>query len=474
MPQPDFNFENNRYSRASYATTCFNVIIWGVRSVKIRTVELRSAIDALVHICARGPLGKNQRHRRCDCLLLPRHALHLSNHYHVSIGNARRSLARNCTLHVDRTGSAKNQLMTRISAMSRQGSYSLITIVLSVFFDSAHAGCADNFLAPPGYFCMGSTTVACPVGSFCLGGVFPPTDCVPSFGCPITGLSSAPTCNWTVGTTAGGTLGAGSQDGIGTQATFTNTRALAYDGASTIYIADGGNNLVRALNLSSMQVTTVAGQRGGSGRADGACSAAQFNSPWGIAFVGGAVIVADSHNNNLRNISGFGGTGASCSVSTYAGSPVGNSGVAGSGVGTNALFHTINAVTVGPDGLMYVADTLNNQVRSVTFPGAVVSVVAGTGAQGYVEGNALSSAQLNYPYGLAVWGNRSQAVIVVAGERDAWELDLRFRTNHNRVFTLDWGNNAIRVVTVNGSCECTPGQEGRRGWAVVGGWGADG
>jgi DNA-binding beta-propeller fold protein YncE len=108
--------------------------------------------------------------------------------------------------------------------------------------------------------------------------------------------------------------GAGSSDGAGVNATFSSPSGLAvYHG--TLFIADAGNAIVRALDLSSMQVTTIAGMAGQPGFKNGNGLLAQFNRPTAIAVDGmGNLFVADG-TATIRQID------PQYNVTTYAGSP---------------------------------------------------------------------------------------------------------------------------------------------------------
>jgi sugar lactone lactonase YvrE len=129
-------------------------------------------------------------------------------------------------------------------------------------------------------------------------------------------------------------------------------------------------------------VTTIAG--------DG--SPLVLSDPFGVAVAGdGTIYVADAgESNRIRKLSPDG------SVTTLAG---GSEGFA-DGAGTAASFNTPSALALGPDGNLYVADTGNNRIRKIT-PDGKVSTVAGNGAAGYVDGPA-AQAQFNGPVGLAV------------------------------------------------------------------------
>lgn len=127
-----------------------------------------------------------------------------------------------------------------------------------------------------------------------------------------------------------------------------------------LLVADGGNHAIRAVAADGA-VSTLAGS-GGAGYADGLGMAASFNGPEGLACCGadGRVFVADALNNRIRAVLPNGDT------VTVAGS-----GVAGfsDGDGTTAELNTPRGVALGAGGVLYVADTGNNVLRTVS-PGA--------------------------------------------------------------------------------------------------------
>jgi serine/threonine-protein kinase len=69
----------------------------------------------------------------------------------------------------------------------------------------------------------------------------------------------------------------------------------------TLYVADSGNNEVRAVAVSGV-VTTFAGATT-SGKTEGVGSTARFNNPVGIAAdASGALYIADTSNNKIRKV----------------------------------------------------------------------------------------------------------------------------------------------------------------------------
>lgn len=86
----------------------------------------------------------------------------------------------------------------------------------------------------------------------------------------------------TVTIIAGSTSGtSGSTDGTGTAARFNNPAGLAFLAeTNTLFVVDVVNHVVRAINLTSAAVTTVAGVAGSAGTASGsATGVARLNMP---------------------------------------------------------------------------------------------------------------------------------------------------------------------------------------------------
>ena len=116
------------------------------------------------------------------------------------------------------------------------------------------------------------------------------------------------------------------------------------------YVVDSANHTIRKIAPDGT-VTTFAGSATFPGSADGAGSAARFRSPGGIASLGGDLYVADTENHTIRKVTSSG------IVSTLAGNP----GATGSadGTGTSARFNRpLGIVALGVD--LYVADSDNH------------------------------------------------------------------------------------------------------------------
>lgn len=215
------------------------------------------------------------------------------------------------------------------------------------------------------------------------------------------------TTNGVVSTLAGLAGVSGTNDGFGTNALFNQPQGLALDTTSIIYVADYGNDTIRTITPSG-SVSTLAGQPGNFGSSNGPVGTALFYEPQGVAVDSlGNIYVADSGNNAIRKI-------ASGNITTLAG----QAGVPGSadGLGTNALFDQPEGVAVDTLGNIYVADTLNNTIRQVTSAGVVTTLAGTAGNWGSGDG-ANVQARFWGPQSLVASGNVS-ATLYVADTRN--------------------------------------------------------
>lgn len=157
----------------------------------------------------------------------------------------------------------------------------------------------------------------------------------------------------------------GSLDGTGSAARFNAPSDVAVDRNGNLYVADTENNTVRAVSAGGV-VKTIAGLAGSSGAADGTAAMARFNQPSALAVDGSFnVFVLDTDNHTIRKIVSVGGV-----VTTVAG----QAGAAGSadGVGAAARFNFPSGIVQAPSGEFYLADTVNQTVRKGTFPNAPI------------------------------------------------------------------------------------------------------
>jgi uncharacterized repeat protein (TIGR03803 family) len=231
-----------------------------------------------------------------------------------------------------------------------------------------------------------------------------------------------------VTTLAGST--SGYVDGVGTAAKFNEAVGLAYDSKGYLYVADANNNKIRKIDLSSANVTTLVGSSGGS--ADGIGSAAQFNYPFGLAYDGNNnLYVMDDGNNEIRKLNT-----TTAAVVTFAGSlPSGYA----DGQGGAAAFNNSLDLAMDANGVLYVADQGNHEIRKVTVPNTyMVTVTDGNGCQG----SALSIATV-YPgvtAGINI-KNSNNGGVVCTGALDTLVAAVT-GTGTVKSYTFNWSNGA--------------------------------
>lgn len=179
------------------------------------------------------------------------------------------------------------------------------------------------------------------------------------------------TPDFTIATLAGtGEASFSGDDGPATEATFAfpngtqpepgGSIALSPDG-QTLYVLDTGNNRVRAIDLTTGIIATIAGT-GDAGFSDGPALSATFNAPRDLEVdANGDIYIADTENHAVRRLDLTTGT-----VSTVAGT--GEQGFDGEGgPATDALLYRPFGVEVDSDGLLYISDTYNHRIR-VVYP----------------------------------------------------------------------------------------------------------
>ena len=99
--------------------------------------------------------------------------------------------------------------------------------------------------------------------------------------------------------TLAGVSSFGFRDGVGPAAQFAHPYAVAVTPSGTIYVADTTNCVIRKIAVGGA-VTTLAGQPGVPGFADGSGAAAQFAYPCGLALdASGNLFVANNSGNNI-------------------------------------------------------------------------------------------------------------------------------------------------------------------------------
>jgi hypothetical protein len=205
-----------------------------------------------------------------------------------------------------------------------------------------------------------------------------------------------------------GAQGFGGDGGAATSALLDWPAGVAVDSNGNIYIADTHNNRIR--KVSGGNITTIAGTGAANFSGDGAAAtAATLSYPTAVAIdSNNNVYIADTNNHRIREITGT-------TINTVAGD--GSQSYSGDGgLATVAGLDSPNGVAVDSGFNIYIGDTHNQSVRLVTYTTGKISTVAGTGAKGFNGDGAAATTELARPRGVAV--GASGTVYVADSDND--------------------------------------------------------
>ncbi|MFJ2814240.1 RICIN domain-containing protein [Streptomyces sp. NPDC087294] len=230
-------------------------------------------------------------------------------------------------------------------------------------------------------------------------------------------------------------------------------QGVLVDGEDALYLADGGNHMVRKVTVTGaargrMLRVTGRGDQGprrpGFGGDGGPAGGAEMHRPVGMAMdPAGVLYIADVDNHRIRRVTAAATPSAiSGTISTFAGT--GTPGFGGdNGPANAAQLKRPFAVAVGAAGDLYIADAGNHRIRRIAADGTI-STIAGTGTPGFGGDNGpANAAQLNHPTGIVV----DPAGVLYIADRD---------------------NHRVRKITADGTISTfagtgTPGFEGDNG-----------
>jgi hypothetical protein len=221
--------------------------------------------------------------------------------------------------------------------------------------------------------------------------------------------------------------------------------AVLTDTTGNVYIADGDNNRIRKITISTGIITTVAGDGTAGSLGDGGLATnAQLFQPNGICLDKyGNLYIADLSNYKIRKVDAKTGI-----ITTVAGT--GTPGYTGdNGPAIHAEFASPGNVYADSSGNIFITDSYNNVVRKITVSTGIITAIAGNGTAGYSgDGGPATNALLNQPYGIYI-------------------------DKQNNIFITEWGSGTVRridgvtgiITTVAGNG--TPGFSGDGGPATV-------
>jgi sugar lactone lactonase YvrE len=194
-------------------------------------------------------------------------------------------------------------------------------------------------------------------------------------------------------------------DGPAASAQFSAPSGLALDLAGNLYVADSFNNAIRMITPGGT-VSTIVGAARVAGYRDGPTATAFFNQPSGVAVdASGTIYVADTNNHRIRKIAnGIVTTLAGTGVSGYADGP-----------GATAQFAQPAGIAIGPNNTLYVSEAAGNRIRVVSASGYTTILAGSAAGTSGITNAATTAATLNGPNSIAF---DSQGVMYIAETRN--------------------------------------------------------
>src|SRR5882724_1040945 len=166
--------------------------------------------------------------------------------------------------------------------------------------------------------------------------------------------------------------------GPATSALLESPQAVAADASGNLYVADGGNGLIRKITKAGA-ISSIAGY-------SGYAYDLKLDASGNIYIAGGNYAYRMSPAGKLTSVAGNG---------SYSFSGDG-------GPATSAGFNGIYALAIDSAGNLFICDSNNHKIRKVT-PDGIVQTIAGGNGKGYAGDNGpASSALMNYPRHAAV------------------------------------------------------------------------
>jgi streptogramin lyase len=204
-----------------------------------------------------------------------------------------------------------------------------------------------------------------------------------------------------ISTIAGtGSRGYGGDGGSATKAQLNNPHSIALDNNNNVYIADIGNHRIRRINLSTGIIDTVAGNgKKDLPQAGQVATGRPMIGPRALFVSGSTLWIAlreghsvwtmDLKTSRLSHIAGTGAKG----FSGDDGDPL------------KATFNGPKGIALSPTGNVVVVDTENQAIRQIDLKNNVITTIAGMGPAhrgGKGDGGPATKAQLARPHGICV------------------------------------------------------------------------
>lgn len=180
------------------------------------------------------------------------------------------------------------------------------------------------------------------------------------------------------------------------QAALNEPAALALDGQGRLFIADQTNNRVRVVDLNTGIIATYAGTGSATYDGDGVPAAgASLAGPSGVVVRDGVLYIADTFNNRIRAVDLSTGL-----ISTVAGDG-GEYRFQSAAEPLSASLSRPSGMAIDAYGNLFVTDSDNHLIRRWDREAKVLVRVAGSGVASYAgDGGMALEASLSYPFGI--------------------------------------------------------------------------
>jgi DNA-binding beta-propeller fold protein YncE len=187
--------------------------------------------------------------------------------------------------------------------------------------------------------------------------------------------------------------------GLAVEAGLNEPAALALSDAGILYIADQSNNCVRAVDLATGIIRTVAGTGAAAYNGDGmAATETDLAGPSGLALASdGTLFIADCFNGRIRAVDPTTGL-----IRTVVGDG-GEYRYQGVDEPASASLSRPSGIALDDEGNLYMTDSDNHLVRRWNRITGRIERVAGVGMADYGgDGGMALEAGLSYPFGIVV------------------------------------------------------------------------
>jgi sugar lactone lactonase YvrE len=180
------------------------------------------------------------------------------------------------------------------------------------------------------------------------------------------------------------------------QAALNEPAALALDGTQRLFIADQTNHRVRVVDLATGRIATFAGTGSATYDGDGVSAAsASLASPSGLVVHDGRLYIADTFNGRIRAVDLSTGL-----IATVAGDG-GEYRFQSPGEPPSASLSRPSGIAVDTHGNLFLTDSDSHLIRWWDPDTKAIVRVAGSGIASYGgDGGSALEGSLNYPFGI--------------------------------------------------------------------------